>query len=106
MAPRILHTVFKFLALDTLTDFLNHLSSGLVPQEVQPFLAGAYLVGLSIKMVVSDQLLLGMCTEDLLENAYHHQFFLMPTFTSFLPNAPARAGWRGSCGACLETNNG
>ena len=36
-------------ALDMLTDFLNHLASGLVPQEVQPFLAGAYLIGLSKK---------------------------------------------------------
>ena len=36
-------------ALDTLTDFINHLASGSVPSEVQPFLAGAYLVGLSKK---------------------------------------------------------
>ena len=35
--------------MDTLTDFLNHLASGLVPKDVQPFLAGAYLIGLSKK---------------------------------------------------------
>jgi len=28
---------------------LNHLASGLVPKDVQPFLAGAYLIGLSKK---------------------------------------------------------
>ena len=35
--------------LDVLTDFVNHLSAGLVPLEMQPFLAGAYLIGLSKK---------------------------------------------------------
>ena len=30
-----------------LTVFMNHLASGLLPQEVQPFLAGAYPIGLS-----------------------------------------------------------
>ena len=34
-------------ALDVLTDFVNHLSAGLVPLEVQPFLAD--LIGLSKK---------------------------------------------------------
>ena len=51
-ASHILHAVQvlnQTLALDTVTDFLNHLASGLVPQEVQPFLAGAYLIGLSKK---------------------------------------------------------
>ena len=51
-ASHIIHAVQllnQTSALDTLTDFLNHLASGLVPQEVQPFLAGAYLIGLSKK---------------------------------------------------------
>ena len=41
-ASHILHAVQvlnQTSALDTLTDFLNHLASGLVPQQVQPFLA-------------------------------------------------------------------
>ena len=38
-------------ALDKQTDFLNHLAPGLVrfPKEVQPFLAGASLIGLTKK---------------------------------------------------------
>ena len=36
-------------ALDVLTDFVNHLSAGLVPLEVQPFLAEVHLIGLSKK---------------------------------------------------------
>ena len=32
-----------------LTNFMNHLASGLLPQEVQPFLAGVYPIGLSKK---------------------------------------------------------
>jgi len=51
-ASHILHAIQvknPTSALETLTDFINHLSSGLVPSEVQPFLAGAYLIGLSKK---------------------------------------------------------
>ena len=36
-------------ALDILTDFINHLSKGLVPLDIQPFIAGAFLIGLSKK---------------------------------------------------------
>ena len=51
-ATHILHAVQvnnQTLALDILTDFVNLLASGLAPPEVQPFLAGAYLIGLSKK---------------------------------------------------------
>ena len=36
-------------ALEILTDFINHLAKGLVPSEIQPFVAGAFLIGLSKK---------------------------------------------------------
>ena len=51
-ASHILHAIQvknPTSALETLTDFINHLSSGLVPAKIQPFLAGAYLIGLSKK---------------------------------------------------------
>jgi Ser/Thr protein kinase RdoA (MazF antagonist) len=51
-------------ALDTLTDFVNHLASGAVPSVVQPFLSGAYLVGLSKKMEEFALLLLEMFIGD------------------------------------------
>ena len=31
-------------ALDILTDFINHLSTGLVPLDIQHFIAGAFLI--------------------------------------------------------------
>ena len=51
-ATHILHAVQvnnQTLALDILTDFVNFLASGLGLPEAQPFLAGAYLIGLSKK---------------------------------------------------------
>ena len=35
--------------LEILTDFVNHLAKGLVPSDVQPFIAGAFLVGIGKK---------------------------------------------------------
>jgi len=51
-ATHILHAVQvnnQNLPLDILTDFVNFLASGFALPEVQPFLAGAYLIGLSKK---------------------------------------------------------
>ena len=36
-------------ALEVLTAFVNHISSGKVPSEIQPFLAGAFLIGIGKK---------------------------------------------------------
>ena len=51
-ATHILHAVQvnnQNLPLDILTDFVNFLASGFALPEVQPFLAGADLIGLSKK---------------------------------------------------------
>jgi len=51
-ATHILHAVQvnnQNLPLDILTDFVKFLASGFALPEVQPFLAGAYLIGLSKK---------------------------------------------------------
>ena len=89
-ASHILHAVQvlnQTSSLDTLTDFMNHLASGLVPKDVQPFLAGAYLIGLSKKDGGIRQLQLEMYTEDSQGNACPHLFSQKQTFFFFLLNA-------------------
>ena len=87
-ATHILHAVQvnnQNLPLDILTDFVNFLASGFALPEVQPFLAGAYLIGLSKKdggirpIAIGDiyRRLTGKCLSFLVKAEANH--FFLPT---------------------------
>jgi len=49
---------------------VNFLAKGNAPSGGQPYLAGAFLIGLGKKMVVSDRLQLATFSGDLLQNTW------------------------------------
>jgi hypothetical protein len=57
--------------LDTLTSFVNFLAKGNAPSEVQPYLAGAFLIGLGKKDGGIRPIAIGdIFRGDLLQNAW------------------------------------
>ena len=92
--------------LDTRTDFINHLASGSVPSDVQPFLAGAYVIGLSKK----DGGIRSIAIGDVSRKLTGKIFVVTHSFGSkqFFPSIPMclRSRGRWSSSACLETHHG